>query len=211
MMCIRTVKFSININGESCSFFNGGRGLRQGDPMSPYLFTMVMEFFTLVMEKNVRNSPDFNYYFGCKQLKITHICFADDLLVFCHGDPSSVRLIKNSVDEFGTCSGLLPNFSKSTMFFGSISVEDQQELLKILPFAKGNLPMRYLRVPLISKGLGFKDCKSLTDKVKGKINHWKNKFLTYAGKLQLIASVLESIQSYWCCIFLLPKSVITYI
>nr|GFA44405.1 hypothetical protein [Tanacetum cinerariifolium] len=117
MICIRTVKFSININGESCGFFKGGRGLRQGDPMSLYLLTMVMEFFTLVMEKNVRITPDFNYHFGCKHLKITHICFADDLLVFCHGDHCSMKLIKDSIDEFGKCSGLLPNFSKSSLFW----------------------------------------------------------------------------------------------
>ncbi|GKA75895.1 RNA-directed DNA polymerase, eukaryota, reverse transcriptase zinc-binding domain protein [Tanacetum coccineum] len=126
----------------------GGRGLRQGDPMSPYLFTMVMEFFTLVMEKNVKNNPEFNYHFGCKDLKITHICFADDLMMFCHGDSVSVKVIKDSIEEFGKCSGLLPNFNKS------------------------NLPVRYLGVPLISKRIGIKDC------------------------------------SYWCCVFLLPKTVI---
>ncbi|GKD54771.1 RNA-directed DNA polymerase, eukaryota, reverse transcriptase zinc-binding domain protein [Tanacetum coccineum] len=162
----------------------GGRGLRQGDPMSPYLFTMVMEFFTLVMEKNVKNNPEFNYHFGCKDLKITHISFVDDLMMFCHGDSVSVKVIKDSIEEFGICSGLLPNFNKS------------------------NLPVRYLGVPLISKRLGIKDCVSLIEKVKAKVNHWRNRFLTYAGKLQLIASVLESIHSYWCCVFLLPKTVI---
>ncbi|GKA23674.1 RNA-directed DNA polymerase, eukaryota, reverse transcriptase zinc-binding domain protein [Tanacetum coccineum] len=86
--------------------------------------------------------------------------------------------------------------------------EDQKVLLSILPFIKGKLPVKYLGVPLISKRLGIKDCKSLIDKVKAKINHWRNRFLTYAGKLQLIASLLESIQSYWCCVFLLPKTVI---
>ncbi|GJQ99422.1 RNA-directed DNA polymerase, eukaryota, reverse transcriptase zinc-binding domain protein [Tanacetum coccineum] len=98
MLCIKIVKFSININGESCGFFSRGRGLRQGDPMSPYLFTMVMEFFTLVMEKNVRNTPEFNYHFGCKSLKITHICFADDLMVFCHGDPCSVKTVIKDIN-----------------------------------------------------------------------------------------------------------------
>nr|GEX92423.1 RNA-directed DNA polymerase, eukaryota, reverse transcriptase zinc-binding domain protein [Tanacetum cinerariifolium] len=115
MMCIKIVKFSININGENYGFFNGGRGLRQGDPMSPYLFTMVMEFFTRIIEKNVRNTPDFNYHFGCKSLKITHICFANDFLIFYHGDPCYVKIIKDSIEEFGNCSGSLPNFNKSTI------------------------------------------------------------------------------------------------
>ncbi|GJR61917.1 RNA-directed DNA polymerase, eukaryota, reverse transcriptase zinc-binding domain protein [Tanacetum coccineum] len=168
MLCIKTVKFSININGESCGFFNGGRGLRQGDPMSPYLFTMVMEFFTLVIEKNVRNTPEFNYYFGCKSLKITYICFADDLMVFCHGDPCSVKVIKKSIEDFGNCSSLLLNFGKRTVFFGSVNEDEQHILLSILPFVKGNIPMKYLGVPLISKRLGVKDCKSLIDKVNAK-------------------------------------------
>ncbi|GKB97818.1 hypothetical protein Tco_0983955 [Tanacetum coccineum] len=90
----------------------------------------------------------------------------------------------------------------------SIKENDQQKLLSILPFVKGNLLVRYLGVPLISKRIGIKECVSLIEKVKAKVNHWRNRFLTYAGKLQLIASVLESILSYWCCMFLLPKTVI---
>ncbi|GKD99172.1 RNA-directed DNA polymerase, eukaryota, reverse transcriptase zinc-binding domain protein, partial [Tanacetum coccineum] len=65
---------------------------------------------------NVKNNPEFNYHFGCKDLKITHICFADDLMMFCHGDSVSVKVIKDYIEEFGKCSGLLPNFNKSTIF-----------------------------------------------------------------------------------------------
>ncbi|GJZ82023.1 RNA-directed DNA polymerase, eukaryota, reverse transcriptase zinc-binding domain protein [Tanacetum coccineum] len=65
---------------------------------------------------NVKNNPEFNYHFGCKDLKITHICFADDLMMFCHGYSVSVKVIKDSIEEFGKCSGLLPNFNKSTIF-----------------------------------------------------------------------------------------------
>nr|GFC25929.1 RNA-directed DNA polymerase, eukaryota, reverse transcriptase zinc-binding domain protein [Tanacetum cinerariifolium] len=116
MKCVSSTKFSTNVNRESCGYFKGGRGLRQGDPMSPYLFTLVMEVFTLIMEKNVINSPEFNYHFVCRELKITHICFADDLLVFCYEDTCFAKVIKKSLEEFGNCSGLLPNFNKSVIF-----------------------------------------------------------------------------------------------
>ncbi|GJT69902.1 RNA-directed DNA polymerase, eukaryota, reverse transcriptase zinc-binding domain protein, partial [Tanacetum coccineum] len=59
------------------------------------------------------------------------------------------------------------------------------------------LLVSYLGVPLITKQLGVKECKSLIDRVKSKVNNWKNKLLSYAGRLQLVASVLASMQVYW--------------
>nr|GEU34561.1 hypothetical protein [Tanacetum cinerariifolium] len=64
-------------------FLKGGRGLRQGDPMSRYLFTLVMEVMSLIVQDKGERNKEFGYHFGCKQMKLTHVCFVDDLLTFC--------------------------------------------------------------------------------------------------------------------------------
>ncbi|GKB49651.1 RNA-directed DNA polymerase, eukaryota, reverse transcriptase zinc-binding domain protein [Tanacetum coccineum] len=205
MTCITSTKFSINVNGERVGYFKGGRGLRQGDPILPYLFTLVMEVLNLLVKKNIEDNMGFQYHFVCKNLKITHLCFADDLLVFCHEDTQSVGIIKKSLDEF---SEHTPNMHKSTIFFGGLSNAEQQNILNLMPFTVGRLPVKYLGVPLITKQISISDCKPLVDKVRSKVNDWKNKALSYAGRVQLIASILSSMQNYWASVFLLPKQVI---
>ncbi|GJT84544.1 hypothetical protein Tco_1066261 [Tanacetum coccineum] len=87
-------------------------------------------------------------------------------------------------------------------------VEAKQEILECVPFKVEKLLVKYLGVPLTSKRLRVNNCKILLDKIKSIILNWKNKCLSYAGRLQLIASVLESIHVYWASVFLLPKIVI---
>ncbi|GJZ06511.1 RNA-directed DNA polymerase, eukaryota, reverse transcriptase zinc-binding domain protein [Tanacetum coccineum] len=157
MTCVTTTAFSLCINGQSYGYFKGARGLRQGDPISPYLFTLVMEVLNLVMIKNIKEDGQFRYHAGCKELKVTHLCFADDLMVFCHGDVHSLSLVKKSLNEFSKYSGLLPNLKKSTVFFGSIKENLKYDLLKVVPFSVGTLPMKYLGVPLLAKCLGVND------------------------------------------------------
>ncbi|GJT27388.1 RNA-directed DNA polymerase, eukaryota, reverse transcriptase zinc-binding domain protein, partial [Tanacetum coccineum] len=170
MQCITSSKFSIYLNGETHGYFKGGRGLRQGDLISPYLFTLVMEVFNLIMKKNIAASSEFGYHFGCKELKLPHICFVDDLLVLCKGNKESLLVIKQSFKEFGQMSGLTANLGKSIIFFGSIKEEVKQDLLQILPFKCGKLHARYMGVPLLAKKLSVQDCKILIDKVEDKIN-----------------------------------------
>ncbi|GKE04927.1 RNA-directed DNA polymerase, eukaryota, reverse transcriptase zinc-binding domain protein, partial [Tanacetum coccineum] len=71
--CVTTTSFSISINGVSSGYFRGGRGLRQGDSMSSYLFTLVMEILTLIIKDKVEHNRDFQYHFGCRKLKITNV------------------------------------------------------------------------------------------------------------------------------------------
>ncbi|GKC57120.1 RNA-directed DNA polymerase, eukaryota, reverse transcriptase zinc-binding domain protein [Tanacetum coccineum] len=139
MQCVTTAGFTINVNRDRIGYFKGGRGLRQGDPMSPYLFTLIMEVFSLVLKRQIHNHPRFQYHFGCKPIKLVHVCFADDLLVMCHGDSYSIRVIKSALNEFSACSGLLPNNSKSTVFFGSLNEEENSDILNEIPFITGKL------------------------------------------------------------------------
>nr|GEW10246.1 zinc finger, CCHC-type [Tanacetum cinerariifolium] len=86
--------------------------------------------------------------------------------------------------------------------------EEKNVIRTVRPFAIGKLPLRYLGVPLIAKRLGVKECGCLLDKIKCKISNWKNKYLSYARRLQLIDTVLESINVYWASVFLLPTTII---
>ncbi|GJT58325.1 RNA-directed DNA polymerase, eukaryota, reverse transcriptase zinc-binding domain protein [Tanacetum coccineum] len=150
----------------------------------------------------------FKYHWGCKDLQLSHLCFVDDLFVLCHGDTKSVKVVKSAMDTFSSISGLRPNIGKSTIFFGNVKVQAKNEILSILPFKIGCLPVSYLGFLLITKSLTYTDCKCLIDKFKTKVSNWKNKLLSYAGRLQLIVAILSSMQVYWVYVFILPKSVV---
>lgn len=207
MMCVSTTSYTLNINGEHQGFFRGMRGLRQGDPLSPYLFTLVMEILTLIVKRKVFNSENFQYHPKCKELGITHLCFADDLLMFCKGDIVSIQVLMDALREFSGVSGLNPSMEKSTVYMGNITGDEKQVLLNLVPFKVGSLPVKYLGVPLISTRLYPKDCKGIIDRVQKRLMDWKNKNLSFAGKLQLVQSVISSIQVYWSSMFILPSSV----
>ena len=176
--CVSSSSFSICLNGEIKGYFKGGRGLRQGDPISPYLFTLVMEVFTLIMANKISNAPNFKYHLGCKDMKLSHLCFDDDLMVLCYGNKDSISVINDALNDFSRISGLVSNMEKSTIFFGNVNIAEQRGILNVLPFKVGNFPMKYLGVPLLTKRLGKDECKQLLDKVKSKVNDWKNKFLS---------------------------------
>nr|GFB91334.1 putative RNA-directed DNA polymerase, eukaryota, reverse transcriptase zinc-binding domain protein [Tanacetum cinerariifolium] len=79
MECVTTTSFSININGSLHGYFKGKKGLRQGDPPFLYLFTLVMEVLTLMLQKRVQASDSFSYHRYCSKLELVNLCFVDDL------------------------------------------------------------------------------------------------------------------------------------
>ncbi|KAL0297855.1 UNVERIFIED_CONTAM: hypothetical protein Sangu_3176000 [Sesamum angustifolium] len=91
--CITTASFSISLNGSIHGFFSSSRGLRQGDPISPYLFVLVMESLHLLIKSKVTRDTAFQYHWRCKELGIVNLCFADDLLLFCNADLHSVTVL----------------------------------------------------------------------------------------------------------------------
>lgn len=104
--CICNIGFTVGYNGKINGYFKGKRGLRQGDPLSPYLFVLAMNYLSLLLNQYAENET-FSYHFKCKESKLTHMCFADDLLVFVEGSLSSVNQVLSIINNFRERSGLL--------------------------------------------------------------------------------------------------------
>nr|GEU70751.1 hypothetical protein [Tanacetum cinerariifolium] len=208
MTCVTSTSFSISINGDIHVFFKGERGSCQGDPLSPYLFTLVMEILMLILQKWVRLSDSFRFHKNREDLNIINVCFADDLFLFARGDVNSAKVIMDSLDEFKAVSGFVPSIPKSTTYFCNVLNHVKIGILNTMPFSKGRLPAMYLGVLLISSRLINKDFKILVEKARNWIGDWKNKSLSYAGRLQLCSSAISSMQLYWASIFILPKGII---
>ncbi|XP_021774063.1 uncharacterized protein LOC110738014 [Chenopodium quinoa] len=175
--------------------------------MSPFLFAIGMEYLSRCLCELGR-VPDFNYHPRCERLAITHLMFADDLLMFSRADNCSVKLLFCAFQKFSQASGLVANLSKSEVYFGGITQAEQDTLLSELGMATGTIPFKYLGVPLSSKKLTIQQCKPLVNKITSRIKSWAVRFISYAGRLQLIKSVLFGIQTYWAQIFVLPKKII---
>ncbi|GJU63648.1 putative reverse transcriptase domain, reverse transcriptase zinc-binding domain protein [Tanacetum coccineum] len=166
MECVTSTSFSLSINGSLHGYFKGKRGLRQGDPMSPYLFTLVMEVLTLMLNRKAREYGNFMYHRYCSKLNLINLCFADDLFLFAHGDVDSARVIMDTLGEFKDALGLAHGLPKSTDYFCNVLNHIKIDILNILPFEEGKLPVKYLGVPLVPSRLLYRDCKEIMEKLE---------------------------------------------
>ncbi|XP_070010474.1 uncharacterized protein [Nicotiana sylvestris] len=108
---------------------------------------------------------DFKFHPRCKKLGVVHVCFADDLLMFCKDDIQSIRLLKQAFHKFSMVSGLQANADKSSVYIAGVSIWKKEEILQELGFPEGNLPFKYLGVPLDSKKLSIAQCWPLVEKI----------------------------------------------
>lgn len=115
MACVRSVSYSILLNGMPATPFNAKRGMRQRGPLSPFLFALSMEYLSRCLGE-LQLNPDFNFHPKCEKLKLTHLIFGDDLLLFARADASSVTKIMSAFRNFSYASGLEASVEKSCLF-----------------------------------------------------------------------------------------------
>ncbi|KAK4384199.1 hypothetical protein Sango_3081900 [Sesamum angolense] len=117
-------------------------------------------------------------------------------------------VIIDTLNEFPALSGLKVNPAKSQIIFSRAVQQERQQILDYLGFQEGSLPVKYLGIPLTSSRLTIADCRPLIDKVDARLAGWNTQNLSYAGRLQLIKSVLSTLHMYWASAFILPKSIL---
>ncbi|KAL0292139.1 UNVERIFIED_CONTAM: Retrovirus-related Pol polyprotein from type-2 retrotransposable element R2DM [Sesamum radiatum] len=206
--CVTSPHFSLYLNGEVHGFFAGARGLRQGDPVSPFLFVLVMEVLHLILLQFIEQDGGFAYHWQCKELGLFQLSFADDLILLCKAEVRSVDLFRRGLELFASLSGLHTNPQKSHLILSKAANGVRTSLLETLGFQEGRLPLRYLGLPLIASRLTMLDCQPLLQKIDARIRGWDGVGLSFAGRVQLIKSVLLAFEVYWAMAFLLPKGVI---
>lgn len=207
MECVSTTSYSLNINGGLHDNFKGARGLRQGDPLSPLLFVICAEYLSRLLLKNSK-LPSFQFHPKCQVLNITHVAFADDIILLSKGDIASVQILMDSLEVFKNCSGLHVSAPKSNIFCGGIDAEMKTNLANITQFSPGSFPFTYLGVPISSQKLKICEFAPLLDKIAAYMNVWTGKNLSYAGKLELIRSVVQGIEGFWLAIIPAPTGVL---
>lgn len=204
-VCIYTTNFTVGYNGNVNGYFKGSRGLRQGDLLSPYLFVIAMNTLSLML-KQAAQEMKFNYHHKCRGSKLTHLCFADDLLIFMDGSLESVQSVLQVLREFEMRSGLAVSVQKSSFFASGLSQRETDLIQFSTGMPLGSLPVRYLGVPLCTKKLSILNCEVLLQQIKTRLSSWSAKALSFAGRLQLLKTVITGITTFWCSTFILPQA-----
>ncbi|KAL0444965.1 UNVERIFIED_CONTAM: hypothetical protein Slati_2219200 [Sesamum latifolium] len=167
-----------------------------------------MEVLNLILQQIIEQDGGFTYHWRCEALHLFQLGFADDLMLFSRADVDSVHTFNRGLRIFADLSGLHVNPQKSHLILSQSASDVPDTLLTLLDFREGFLPLRYLGLPLLASRLTIADCRPLLMKIDSRIKGWDGIMLSFAGRVQLIKSVLVALQVYWAMEFILPKTII---
>ncbi|XP_026378866.1 uncharacterized protein LOC113273346 [Papaver somniferum] len=197
------------VNGSAYGKFTLEKGLLQGDPLYPFIFLFVSEVLTMMFFKAETDSllGGFLSSSYTNAVKVSHLQFADDTLVFLDDNVDQVRNLKYILLWYQCISGLKTNFSKCNLF-GVGNVQDIEGMAEIMGCSCDCFPTQYLGMPLGDKSNTASKWDRIVEICKARLASWKRKTLSRAGKLTLIKSVLQSIPIYYLSLFMAPSKVI---
>ncbi|GMJ14222.1 hypothetical protein HRI_005091400 [Hibiscus trionum] len=207
MDCISTVNYSVCFNGSPGESFRPTRGLRQGCPLSPYLFLVCAEGLSQMLNQAMVSRTIRGASIGRGRLEIGHLFFADDSICFAQATEEAALALKHILTRFGSISGQRVNYEKSLLFFSlNVPTSITSAIGLILGVRVATNPERYLGLPTMVGRNKTEAFSYYMDRVTSKSSSYSTKFLSMGGKATLIRSVLQSIPVYAMNCFLLPSS-----
>jgi hypothetical protein len=209
MGCITSATFVVLINDEATKVFQCERGLRQGCPLSPLLFILVLENLSILLKRS-QSDGKLSGIRVSRLTQILHLLFVDDVIIMTSASMSEWTEIYNLLNTFCYVSGLKINYQKSTFLASGAQDEFLTELktlfgIDIRDLADG---FSYLGYHIKPTSYNARDWRWLIEKFEFRILHWCNRCLTLGGRYILIKAVLESLPVYWMALAHIPLSVI---
>lgn len=205
MMCVCSVRYNIVHGGKTFGPVIPTTGIRQGDPLSPYLFLLCAEGLSAL----IKNFEQKGRLKGCRVAigapRVSHMFFADDSYIFCRAIANEAHNILDLLSTFEKASGQKVNLEKSSLFFSRNTSDNTRiEVCTQLTMNAATDDSTYLGLPNIlgrnkSVILGF-----LKEKVRARIQSWDSKLLSRAGKEILLKTVIQAMPNYAMGVFLLP-------
>ncbi|GMJ08923.1 hypothetical protein HRI_004561500 [Hibiscus trionum] len=177
--CISSAKISILVNGSPSNIFAISCGLRQGCPLSPFLFNLIAEGLSALLRSAMAKGFLSGLKVGCGRMKIFHIQYADDLILFSEANELYLRNTVRILRGFELVYGLKLNFSKSKLMGINLSDETVSEWANWLHCKSEKFPSPYLGLPLGQHKNSTSIWNPIVEKFKNKFMEWKSKLLSF--------------------------------
>jgi hypothetical protein len=207
-MCVTNISYHVLVNDERIGPITPGRGLRQGDPLSPYLFIICAEGMTALLKQAESNGSLHGIKVCRRAPSISHLLFADDSFLFFRANENETHMLKGILDIYANASGQLINMQKSEIYFSrNVSHDLKNNLSQILQVTECLGTGKYLGLPSMIGRSKKSIFNYIKDRIWNRISNWSSKMLSQAGKEVLIKSVAQAIPSYCMSVFLLPMSI----
>ena len=205
LSCVTTPTFSILMNGKPYGMIHPSRGIRQGDPLSPYLFLLFVKGFTALLAK-VEIEGRIKGVSICRGApRITNLLFVDDSLLFCQATQNEGQAVMGVLQTYAQALGQCVNLEKSSVYFSSNTINSQrQQMLQILGVKEVERFESYLGLPTLIGRTKYHTFSYLKDQIWKKLQGWKSILLSRARKEILIKAVAQSIPTYTMSVFQLP-------